>query len=883
MIQDSLGDQVPRGIVHLWAQPGAFTEDLQEAQHLICGSVLYLVQALLQTEWSEFPRLWLVTRGSQTAGPMLRPLQVQQAALWGLGRTIALEQPDIHCVRIDLAPESEFDEIQTLFDELWLPDQEEQIAYYDGVRYVARLEQHQASTTTPFQVRISDYGVLDNLSLTPMKRLQPNPTEVEIQVRASGLNFKDVLNALGMLQESAEKLGFNTAAEVPFGLECAGKIVAVGDNVTDFKVGDDVIAVLAPGSLGSFITIEAAYVGHKPHNLTFEQAATLPLALLTAYYGLDKLAHLKQGDKILIHAAAGGVGQAAVQLAQRAGAEIFATASHSKWEFLRTKGVKHIMNSRTLDFADEVMTITKGEGVDVVLNSLNGDFIPKSFEVLGQKGRFVEIGKIGIWDERQVRELRPDVAYFPFDLGEVGRENPSLITSMLKELMPRLKAGDLSPLPHKIFPISEVAEAFRYMAQAKQQGKLVISLPAMPEDGAVIRDNSSYLITGGLGALGMQVTQWLIEQGARHLVLTGRSGASEAAQETLNQLEQTTGAEIRVIKADVSKSASVAHLLSTIKTSMPPLRGIFHTAGLLDDGVLLNQDWQRFTRVMAPKIEGTWNLHTLTQGLSLDFFVCFSSAASLFGQPGQGNYAAANAFMDALAHHRRGLGLPGLSINWGPWAVKGMAAAMAEQDQRRIASMGVDSIPLNVGLQILGDLLQTRESAQIGVLPINWSKFPQELATPFLANFTQAAVLDSEPKQPVFIQQLLEVPSDERRPLMIEHVRTQLAQVLGMNSSQQIGLRDRLFDLGIDSLMAVELRNRLKSSLGHALRTTIVFDYPTIEALVDYLNQDVLSEIFMDTGQEAEAADSASADLEQISESEAEALLLQELDKLTNN
>jgi myxalamid-type polyketide synthase MxaB len=876
------GDNLPpyRGIVHLWSQE---VTDLQNGQRLACGSVLYLVQAIIQTGWSEFPRLWLVTRGSQPAGPMLRPLQIQQATLWGLGRTIALEQPDLHCVRIDLAPSSETDEIQALFDELWLPDREEEIAYYEGMRYVARLKQHHNQVpTTPFQVKISDYGVLDNLALIPIKRRQPGPTEVEIQVRASGLNFKDVLNALGMLQEAAKELGFKTAAEMPFGLECAGKIVTVGENVTDFKVGDEVIAALVIGSLSRFITIEAAYVVHKPHNMSFEEGATIPLALLTAYYGLDKLAHLKRGDKILIHAAAGGVGQAAVQLAQRAGAEIFATASPNKWDFLRSKGVKHIMNSRTLDFADEVMRLTKGEGVDVVLNSLNGDFIPKSFEVLGQNGRFVEIGKIGIWDELKVRDQRPDVAYFPFDLGEVGRDNPSLITSMLKELIQSLKDGDLSPLPHKIFPISKVAEAFRYMAQAKHIGKLVISLPAMPEEGTVIRDDSSYLITGGLGALGMQVTQWLTEQGARHLVLTGRSGASEAVQETLNQLEQRTGAEIQVIKADVSQSAEVAYLLNTIKTSMPPLRGIFHAAGILDDGVLLNQDWQRFSRVMAPKIEGAWNLHISTQDLSLDFFVCFSSLASLLGQPGQGNYAAANAFMDTLAHHRRALGQPSLSINWGPWAVTGMAAAMADQDKRRIASMGVDSIPLDAGLQILGDLLKMRDVAQIGVLPINWSKFPQELATPFLENFTQAAVSGSESKQPVFIQELLEVPSNERRKLMVDHVRAQLAQVLGMNSNPKIGLRDRLFDLGIDSLMAVELRNRLKSSLGLALRTTIVFDYPTIEALVDYFSQDVLSELFADTGQEGEGAD-FSAELQALSESEAEALLLQEIDKLTNN
>ncbi|MDM8557192.1 SDR family NAD(P)-dependent oxidoreductase [Candidatus Parabeggiatoa sp. HSG14] len=856
LFRDSLDDNnsAYRGIIHLWSQLSELN-DLQNSQQIVCGSVLYLVQALIQASKSTLPRLWLVTRDSQPVGPMLRPLQVQQASLWGLGRTIALEQPDLQCVRIDLASLNETDNIQALFEELWSPDKEEQIAYHEGIRYVARLSRHHNPIpTTPFQVRLSDYGVLDNLTLKPIQRHQPNPTEVEIQVRASGLNFRDVLNALGMLQETMEALGFKTAEEVPFGFEGAGKIVSVGSQVTDFKIGDEVVAVLVVGSLSSFITIESAYVAHKPHTITFEEAATLPLALLTADYGLNKLAQLKRGDKILIHAAAGGVGQAAIQLAQHVGADIFATASESKWDFLKAKGVKHIMNSRTFDFAEEIMKLTQGQGVDVVLNSLNGEFIPKSLEVLGQKGRFVEIGKIGIWDEDQVQEQRPDVAYFAFDLGEVGRANPRLITSMLKELMQHIEEKHLSPLPHQIFPISKVSEAFRYMAQAKHQGKLVISLPAMSEE-AIIRDDSTYLITGGLGALGMQMTQWLTEQGAQHLVLTGRSGTSETASETLHQLEQMTGASIQIIKADVSKATEVAHLLETIKSAMPPLRGIFHTAGVLDDGVLLKQEWSRFSRVMAPKIEGAWNLHTLTQNLPLDFLVYFSSTASLLGQFGQGNYAAANAFMDALAHHRRVRGLPCLSINWGPWAVTGMAATLAAQDKQRIASMGVTPIPQEAGLQILGDLLKTRETAQIGVLPMNWAKLPQELITPFLDNFAQTEVLSTKSKQSIFLQQLLEAPSDERRKLLVGHIREQLARVLGISASESIGLRDRLFDLGIDSLMAVELRNRLKTSLGQALPATIIFDYPTIEALVDYLSQDILSEIFAETKQE-DATDS---------------------------
>ena len=351
----------------------------------------------------------------------------------------------------------------------------------------------------------------------------------------------------------------------------------------------------------------------------------------------------------------------------------------------------------------------------------------------------------------------------------------------------------------------------------------------------------------------------------------------------LNQLGQATPAEIRVVTADVAHAADVTHLLEMAHTSMPRLRGIFHAAGVLDDGMLISQDWERFARVMAPKTAGAWNLHMLTQDLSLDHFVCFSSASSLLGQMGQGNYAAANAFMDALAHHRRGLGLPGLSINWGPWAMKGMAASMTAQDQRRITEMGMGTIPPDAGLQLLGYLMRSGGTPQVGVLPMNGSKLPRKWATPFLAHLTSAAVPEPDQSRSAFLHHLIETPSNERQHLLIDHLRTQLASVLGMSNGRQIGLRDRLFDLGIDSLMAVELRNRLKSSLEHPLRATLLFDYPTIEALVGHLTQDVLTRIFAETEQErGDMPDIARTDVQHLSEAEAEALLLKQLESLTN-
>jgi acyl transferase domain-containing protein/acyl carrier protein len=914
LLAEGLGDEYSGDVrvVHLWSleknRRGAENaESWQEAQLLGSGSVLHLVQALVHRRRegdsnSRF-QLWLVTRGAQSVGAQESQMHVQQSPLWGLGRVIALEHPEMRCVRLDLDPMAD-DGMPSLVEELLAPDQEDQVAFREGGRYVARLVPYRPGETKhgkslqqrgePFQLRISEYGILENLTLQPMTRRVPGPGEVEIQVRSVGLNFRDVLNALGMLKEFTEQMGVGSATDLPFGGECAGTVVAVGENVSHVKVGDDVIAAQAIGSLASHVVANADFVVLKPEQLSFEEAATIPTTFLTAYYGLHRQAKIQSGERVLIHSAAGGVGQAAVQLAQRAGAQVFGTASPKKWDFLKSMGVEHVMNSRTLDFASQVMEFTSGQGVDVVLNSLNGDFIPKSFETLGTSGRFVEIGKIGIWDEKQVQEIRPDVAYFPFDLLEISLQDPGLIASMLEELMKEFTQGLLKPLPHTDFPIEDVASAFRYMAQAKHIGKVVVTIPEQTVKKEPIKGDSTYLITGGLGALGVKVAHWMVEQGARYLVLTGRRGATEAVQQELNQLEKA-GAQVLVVKADVSQWEDTSRLLNEIQEKMPPLRGIIHAAGMLQDAMLQRQTWESFSQVMAPKVQGTWNLHALTQDVELDFFVCFSSVAALLGSPGQGNYAAANAFMDALAHHRRSLGLPGVSINWGPWSNAGMAAALSSREQARWAEQGVQMIPTEQGLQLLGQILE-QNIAQLGVLPVEWSKFlrqlPGDTEFPFLEEFISAAA-QTQPQKSEFRTQLEAAPQRARRSMLMNHLRGLIAKVLDMKSPQDIDPQQSFSDLGMDSLMAVELRNRLQSSLGCSIPASLAFDYPTVEALSDYF----LNELFPTQSQEQDVESkseesspqpsrseqpltSTKSNVDNLSDSEAEALLLSKLENM---
>lgn len=885
------------GVLYLWGLDAltALTADLKA--DALCGGALHLVQALTTIELAQRPQLWLVTQGAQAVGDAA-PLQVQQATLWGMGRVIALEHPELRCVRLDLDPAAE-DALTHLVTELQTTDGEDQVAYRQDVRYVARLDRHrpQAAESNhqlslpnePFRLQLSDYGTLENLTLAPLTRRSPAPGEVEIQVRAVGLNFRDVLNALGMLKDYTEQMGIAAATDLPFGGECAGRVVAVGEGVTQFQVGDEVIAAQTIGSLASFVHVRSEFVIHKPAQLSFEEAATIPTTFLTAYYGLYRQAKVQPGERVLIHAAAGGVGQAAIQLVHRRGARVYATASPSKWEFLRSQGVEQVMNSRSLEFAEQIPAATAGAGIDVVLNSLNGDYIPKSLEVLNQRGRFVEIGKLGIWDHAQMQANRPDIAYFPFDLLDISLETPGLIAELLGELMQEFRAGALQPLPHKVFTIQDTVSAFRYMAQSKHIGKVVISIPESPTaERQRVRSDASYLITGGLGALGLKVARWLVDHGARHLVLTGRRGLSDAAQLAIRQLSQA-GAQVQVVQADVAERPDVNKLLQTIQDSQPPLRGIIHAAGVLEDGMLRGQTWESFQRVLAPKVAGAWHLHSLTQELPLDFFICFSSVSALLGSPGQSNYAAANAFMDALAHHRRSQGLPGLSINWGPWSEGGMAAALSSREQARWAAQGVKTIAPDQGLQVLTELLES-SIAQVGVLPVEWSKFlsqfPQEVEFPFLESF--AATVEPSPAQrSEFRQQLDVTPAAKRRSMLMAHVQSEIAKVLNLSTVAEIDPHQGFLDLGMDSLMAVELRNRLQTSLECTVPASLAFDYPTVTALVDYLAEAVAPvELAPVTPEEpvaptvAEASPIVESALDELSDSEAEALLLSKLERM---
>jgi NADPH:quinone reductase-like Zn-dependent oxidoreductase/SAM-dependent methyltransferase len=796
-----------------------------------CVGALHLVQALARLGGPALPRLVLVTRGAQVVAAGDGVDSVAQATLWGLARVIAHEHPELRCCRIDLDPaEDSAEAVQRLVAELSASDGEEELAFRAGDRYTARLGRIDpgalALADQPRRWTITERGTPDLLTLQPLVRGRPGSGEIEIQVQAAGLNFLDVMDVLGVLPFARSHLG----------AECAGRITAVGDGVRDLAVGDEVFA-LAQGTFATHVTTPAVLAVRRPTHLSAGEAATVPVAFLTAEYALHRLGGLKAGQTVLIHAAAGGVGLAAVQIAQLAGAKVFATASPAKNAYLRGLGVEYVFHSRTTEFTEEILRLTRGRGVDLVLNSLSsGDFIPKSLSVLCREGCFLEMGKRGIWSADQVRALRPDISYRVVALERLGIDEPATIQAMLGDLSAALAVGRLRPLPRTVYPLAEAVAAVRCMQKARHIGKIVLEVPQSLE--SVVRTEASYLITGGLGGLGLLTAERLVERGARHLVLLGRSVPSEAARAGIAGLQQL-GATVVVLQADVSVEAEVAGILDQITRTLPPLRGIVHAAGELDDSVLLNQSEKRFARVLAAKVAGAWYLHRLTQAMPLDFFILYSSAAALLGPAGQGNHAAANAFLDALASYRQARGLPGMSINWGAWSEVGAAARRGVLE--RAADRGMGVINPESGLVALERILGLGK-AQVGVLPADWSRLRRQGAvSPLLSRLVNegrpgARGRGERERASDWPGRIKAAAPGERLQLLVGYLQGLVGRVLGLGAGQLPEQRTGFFELGMDSLMAVELRNRLQADLGGlTLSATVVFDHPTVEALAKHL------------------------------------------------
>ncbi len=795
-------------------------EDAGTGARALTTEALGAIQAFLADGERTGERLAVLTEGAVAAGGEEAP-DPAQAAVWGLVRSAQSEHPG----RFLLVDSDGGEESEAALAAALAQSEEPQLALRAGLARAPRLVRAQEGRLVPppgaWRLDVGDGGSLEGIALVEDAEAERELEEGEVRValHASGLNFRDVLIALGMYPVAA-----------PVGGEGAGVVAEIGPGVEDLVPGDRVMG-FAQGSFGPLAIGDRRGLVQLPDGWSFVQGAALPVAACTAYYGLVDLAELKPGERVLIHAGAGGVGMAAIQIARHLGAEVFATASPAKWEALRRLGLddEHIASSRTVEFRDEFLAATGGEGMDVVLNSLAREFLDASLELLPRGGRFAEMGKTDLRDADAVSAEHPGVVYRAFDLVEAG---PERWGEMLAELVALFEAGAMAHPPTTCWDVRRAPEAFRFLSQGRHVGKVVLTHPRSAEPEGTV------LVTGGLSGLGALAARHLATNGARRLLLAGRRGAeTPGAAELIAELGEL-GCEAEAVACDASDRARLEALLGGIPAEHP-LTAVVHSAGTLDDATVENLDPEALARVLAPKAEAAWHLHELTRGMDLSDFVLYSSAAGIVGSPGQANYAAANSFLDALAERRLAEGLPATSIAWGLWEERSeLTAGVDEEDESRLRRGGVGAIDTERGLGLL-DRARTLPDPLAIAVPLDpvalGSLARAQALPPLFGNLVRSGRRRSPAGAGALARRVQAIPEGERQALVVEVVREHAAAVLGHSSLAAIDPAASFKELGFDSLGAIELRNRLAQATGVQLEATLVFDHPTPEAIARHL------------------------------------------------
>ncbi|MFF7656837.1 SDR family NAD(P)-dependent oxidoreductase [Streptomyces sp. NPDC007983] len=828
--------------VLVYLDPRGADGDVTGAVHTATQEALALVREWLADERFAASQLVLVTRGAVATAGDAGTHDLAHTPVWGLVRSAQSENPD-RLVLVDL------DGTDASYEALGaaLASGEPQFVLRRGAVHAPRLARIAAdgpmvppAGEQAWRLDIEDKGTLENLTLLPSPEAAAplEAGQVRVAVRAAGVNFRDVLNALGMYPGDAGLMGS----------EGAGVVLETGPGVTDLAPGDPVMGML-PGGFGPLVVVDRRMVAPMPRGWSYAQAASVPIVFMTAYYALRDLADLRGGESLLVHAAAGGVGMAAVQLARHWGVDVYATAGPGKWDTLRGLGLAddRIASSRDLAFEETFREASGGRGVDVVLDSLAREFVDASLRLLPRGGRFVEMGKTDVRAPEDVAAAYPGVSYQAFDLTEAGLDR---IQAMLCELLELFEQGALRALPITAWDLRQAPDAFRYLSQARHIGKVVLTVPAAwNPDGTV-------LITGGTGTLGGLVARHAVtERGARHLLLTSRRGEQAAGATELAAELRELGAEVTIAACDAADRDQLAAVLADIPREHP-LTAVVHTAGVLDDGVIGSLTAERLEKVLRPKVDAAVNLHELTRDLDLAAFVLFSSAAGTFGGPGQANYAAANSFLDALARHRQAQGLPATSLAWGLWAeASGMTGELEATDKSRMSRSGVLGLSSDEGLALFDAAQQVGDAflvpMQLDLAPLTGA--PVSMVPPLLRGLVRGGTTRPTAESGAasdgssLVERLVRLDPAERDQMLLDLVRAQVAVVLGHDSPDAVDAARAFRDLGFDSLTAVEFRNRLGGAAGLRLPATLVFDYPTPTALAAYLRDELL-------GSEAAAA-----------------------------
>ncbi|PWK78543.1 acyl transferase domain-containing protein [Lentzea atacamensis] len=828
------GSELARALVQrIEARGGRVHEDVSDV--LLKGAIDFSSADgfdVVELARQRIPKLFVVTRGVH--GERNDDVRLDGAAAWGVGLVANLELPETVTKLIDLDAAPDETDVDAVWAELWRDDDEREVLLRAGERFIRRLvrvtelrkpvDARQLPDGTGFRLEMSNPGALDELTWQAVRRTPPGPGQVELRITAAGLNFLDVMTALGNVPTLESGTGYR------FGAECSGVITGVGPDVRDLTVGQKVIALSsAQGAIASHITLDASCVLPKPDSLAVEEAACVPIVFLTAWYALRKLARLQAGERVLIHSATGGTGLAAIQLARAIGAEVFATAgTQEKRDLLRALGVTHVMDSRSVTFAEQVRSATNGAGIDVVLSAASGETVDRSISCMAAYGRYVEIGKRDLLDDRKfgLRPFLRNLAYFGFDLRQLLVDRPEAVRVELEELLKLFDTGQLRPLPTRVFHPSQVETAFRHLSAGKHIGKIVLSmdeheLQASPLPAAPLF-TGTWLITGGCGGVGLAMAESLVDAGVRSLVLLGRSGADERAEERIEQLRQRD-AQVVVERVDITVRQQLADVLSRVQREMPALNGVIHSAMVLDDSLITVMNRERYDRVVAPKLLGALHLHELTEHMPLAAFVLFSSATSMIGNIGQANYAAANTFLDQLAEARHARGLPALSVNWGTFADVGYVS-QREEIRQLVGATGMREFTARQAFQVLTRLCQG-DQPRVGVLPMNWPQFLRARG-----DERRFAVMAADCAYDEQVQ-TAEV-GDE---LVKERLKAKISTLLGIpfdDLDETMPLVNYL-----DSLLAVELKSWLERELTAQVNIIELMQGPTIAQLAERLTR----------------------------------------------
>ncbi len=858
------------GILHLSGLQQAVSDDDAAAEVAReterCATAAALVRACEVTETSTTCCIISANAVShllpiQTAPrPAVQVSFLADAALWGLGRTLINELPPGSLRMVDLElPADPETMAAALVNELIQPDDEQEICISaEGKRFATRLrllpapvapdqEQLPPSSATPcYRLGFQFPGQLRNLRWEPYAGRSPQGDEIEVEVHATGLNFRDFMYALGLLSDEAVENGF---AGPTLGMEFSGTVVRVGEQVHDYAPGDHLVG-FGPACFSNRVITRSNAVSLIPVGLSFEAAVTIPATFFTSFYALHYLARLAPGEKVLIHGAAGGVGIAAIQVARWSGAEIHATAgTDEKRDFLRMLGIEYIYDSRSLLFADELLARTGGVGVDVVLNSLSGEAINRNLRILKPFGRFLELGKRDYYENTRIglRPFRNNISYFGIDADQLMQERPDLTRTLFKQIMALFTEGVFHPLPFQTFDANDIIPAFRYMQQSRQIGKVVVTyrngVNVLPEQkktatgSLVLPADTTFLITGGLSGFGLKTAEWLAQKGARNLVLISRSGpVSEEARQAISSLHQA-GVTVHAAACDVTDKTALTELLAVVARTLPPLTGIVHAAMVIQDGLIKSMERQQISQVLAPKILGATYLHQLTQELPLKYFILFSSATTLFGNPGQGNYVAANHWLEAFAAHRQTCGLPVTCVGWSPIDDAGFLAQNQQIKDALQSRLGGEAISASTALDQLEKLLLANQSG-LGVLDLDWKTLSRSLPSAGSPKFMKLAQLigsSSNPEQKQDIRQLLaQLSETELLSTCIDLLKHEVGVVLRIDPAK-IDQNRLLSDMGLDSLMGVELAVALESLFGVKVPVMVLSDSPTIAKLAQHL------------------------------------------------